>query len=863
MSGTSPPAFPRERSRTSRRSRARRNQPPSRPRPGVRGRSPARRALPAAGTATLTATLTAALAAALTAGLATAPARAAPTRPAATVTSPDATEPPPVPIATRINTGTPDQDGYSIAVRIGGQSFPAPALTGSCGVGIWVLTVTRTPTVDAAGTPDWDPQNSVFPMCTAANASTLGAAISKLGDDRLVIINDIESAGNRLQVRLPQLAAALAPLGVTNEAGAVLMPIFALSAVGIHGLSYGQAWQRAEILPGFTAPPAPPAASINASLVPDVNGRYVLTSYGYVVYNDDATAAGQPGISVGGHFYPQPRPLPPNPLSPSGFQVLVVNRQTLAEISNTSYCLQDCNGLQSMTAALDQVGGNEGLMAFIRSYGPDPAPAALFGSDPASAALIPQVAAFAGAIRAVGGTPQALFGLAAKASPAFHLVGAASPPATTLLPPYVAPEAASTIPGQGSQPDLTGVLAPGNRGMWYGPVSDATLPGIDLEIYNQLATITQPPTPWPVPAPGNTAQADALQTISNQLCKPAGCGGNVRSTYGPATDPGVFGLYYSDLDTDTTSNGTDLCAGTGPLTAYLTVTCQLKTEAKDEQHTHDAEDIIFQVLTAEQALATTNLGDVYTEVNKAVHVGENSKVTAILGQVITGLLDIGGKLAPGAGAAFGMASGVLKAGLALAANASGEAQDALTTTVGQLAKQTAAGFLALSNTLQRDFGYIDTDWGRLDAIGGQLTVVDKNALLAQLDRQAKLAFYQSLITVAYQVLSINHLPDPCNEQPLSNRPAKTCNWSYSFGPESLLALREPVPGPAQYQVTIIGKDIIDSGNLAYSDAFPAFLMTDVTRLGAYPPDVFLHWPFQRSPCDGPYLIENGSCTATG
>ena len=228
------------------------------------------------------------------------------------------------------------------AVTVGSVTYGAPHLSASCAAGVWVLQL---------GRKDLDLTSSKpYPICNATDASQLSAKLKAIGSNQLVIVNSINSG--QKSVTVPGLGDALKAIGAQSSAfSAVDLGSRTFSLVGVSGMSAGQAYSAFGTVTeeSSLAAGASGRASIQGRLAPDNNSNYAPTMIDYALYSIAPTGE----ITLNATSYP----VPAKPAGfVGGFHVLVLDRRTLAKISDTLYSTNGNLGEQwRMQIDLDRI----------------------------------------------------------------------------------------------------------------------------------------------------------------------------------------------------------------------------------------------------------------------------------------------------------------------------------------------------------------------------------------------------------------------------------------------------------------------------------------------------------------------------
>lgn len=247
------------------------------------------------------------------------------------------------------------QDDFEVVVGSVVHTAPSPPPRWSCPTGVWVLALARSSlNVDSS---------SDLRLCSNNDVIALSKYLQGLSSSDMVIVNSLDHGGGTVPV-LNKLGDAMSQIGAVKAefdiVGAALGSL-SYSVMGIPGLPAGQAYQVGTDLGSESAVAAgsPSPASINGPLVLDNNSNYTLDIRAYKLFDVAADGA----IIVGSKTYSVP---PANqPGYAGGFHVVVLNRRTLALISNQLYETNSDVGVleqQRMVRDLGQLGEGDLLM---------------------------------------------------------------------------------------------------------------------------------------------------------------------------------------------------------------------------------------------------------------------------------------------------------------------------------------------------------------------------------------------------------------------------------------------------------------------------------------------------------------------
>jgi hypothetical protein len=265
-------------------------------------------------------------------------------------------------LQTRVVSQSPPEPGDHFEVRVGAtvDTAPAPPQWG-CATGVWVLALPRTDPLTPASSID-------KPLCSNSDVSALKKYLQGLSDDDLVVVNSLDR-GTGSVPKLSSLGGALGGIGAVvaefDSVGDGELATVGYSVLGVPGMPAGQAYTVGDVLGAEHAVAAgdPTAASINGPLV-DGNRGYVLTPDDYKLFSIAADGT----ITLDANTYPVPPATVPG--FAGGFHVLVVNRQTLAPLSNRLYeTNSDHAAAEQQRIVNDLTGLGQGDLVFLATVG--------------------------------------------------------------------------------------------------------------------------------------------------------------------------------------------------------------------------------------------------------------------------------------------------------------------------------------------------------------------------------------------------------------------------------------------------------------------------------------------------------------
>lgn len=502
------------------------------------------------------------------------------------------------------------------------------------------------------------------------------------------------------------------------------------------------------------------------------------------------------------------------------------------------------------------------------------------GDRPASVAIsYPSVygPTLAQLLRPFGATPTLIDNL--WKSPRYALVGALSPPTDLHAGSFGAPEASPGI-RDGATGQLQGVLARGNRNMWYGPAAEntpvvQTISGkeqpptvVNYGLYNVISHVSKP---WPVPAgtPGSAAyktQAAALGFLSEQVCGgPSTRCPDIRAEYD--SYPETISAWRRDMGKVTFPSGQH----DFDLATFTLVKDQLVTELGDVYVVDGLREAMHTLLSDQQQMLGPALQSAYRDVRSSIEVDGDAHVKSIM-YTILGLITSLAEKIPGVGHAVGVISAIVEFVTELVTDLGGENKGTLETTVNDLADQAANGFTASLESLTQTFGYLFSDWGKLSAVADGLKhdtdaweIKDPGKYVRAMTNAIKISYYQALVPLEYQINEAQAAPTTDMRHWCIVHESNSCilagGWPEEIGrftyPSSAV-YSFPVHAPRlsfadAHDNILAGLGHRDDGPYFYfvGHPLPAELMEHMEASGLYAPYLFLRWPFERNVCAGP------------
>lgn len=261
--------------------------------------------------------------------------------------------------SSRFITAPPGAAGERLAVTIGDRTHAAPAPSAwACPTGVWVLTLDRK-TLEPLSSEE-------RPLCRDEDSRPLEDMLKALPPTRLVIVNAVNHDVRRPGPAYRGLSDALAQIGAARSDFAGLSPAAqSFSVVGVSGMPEGQAFSARDTWAAeSTKTGVASAANVRGTLAPDSRDDYTVVMLDYSLY--DISADGT--IKVDDKTYP----VPSQPGFAGGFHVVVLDRRTLAPISDTLYSTNnDLVGQYRMGSELNRMADiyGEGAIVLLATVG--------------------------------------------------------------------------------------------------------------------------------------------------------------------------------------------------------------------------------------------------------------------------------------------------------------------------------------------------------------------------------------------------------------------------------------------------------------------------------------------------------------
>ena len=483
--------------------------------------------------------------------------------------------------------------------------------------------------------------------------------------------------------------------------------------------------------------------------------------------------------------------------------------------------------------------------------------------------MIPTIAEI---LRPLGATPDVVEGL--RSNPRYALAGLMAPPAGSGLARGELPEANVKVQ-PGWTGSLSGVVSRSNRNQWY-TFGNWTAPVVrvvngvqqpvvsaNLDLFDVLSNVTEA---WPTPAtPGQTA---AYAAISTYVC---GCTTGIRSEYNQ--EQSTIDWWRRGLSAQTPSGGAGYTADD-----YATVQRQLLAELNAVLAVDGLQASMNALLSDANQLLTGRLRAAYQSVVASVPVDNTATVDTVITNILLTLAALT-SVVPGVGAVIGVLAALAGDLQAATTDANGVLVSRLQTRADQLVVQTSAAFAASLTNLDRTFGVILSDWGKLRTVATGLTkdaarwgITDTGMAATAMADAAQIGFYRSLLPLAYGRLEGTRAPTKDlaawwfidtkgGGAPFAKfQPGVS---AYSFGIDQPVTTLGEGDNPFRRQNAGYDNQVIATRPIfygAYDDGaeseaivtghpLPAALMTDLVRLGVYPGQVFGRWTFQTLTCE--------------
>jgi hypothetical protein len=658
-----------------------------------------------------------------------------------------------VPIQTRIiaNDGSKGTD-YSI--KVGTTPYPAPDGSGPSGFQVLFLNRQDLSMVDnryVDGGSDTDVSNLFF---VQPNCGPLGC---------LVIIQSLQTIGpvsdeNNEQCGPCQLFLALleygAKLQLVNTAN-LNDSNTAYSLINTLNPAPGNAYERRTCFSTgsncFSVEQSADKGAISGNLILDNLGGYTFAYPGRVPFSTGTGGSSYRNAMIIGQNLGNPATHRGTYRSTaitdrSGFQIVVLARDTLALISNNTYSFSPSNtgGLQQATQLLTQVANSSNQMAMLSSIGDL---SGYSNSDP--------WIQFGRALESIGGNFHVIDQL--QTADDYSLVGWGG--ASILTGAVEASTVISKATRTSVPPsNIRGVLRQDHFGD-HAPVYSNLGSSFTQSTTNMLDAIAFQPAFSSSGFPTwNGAGLNAYSALSTAVS------GNpdVRSLY---TDQSQNPATWLTLAKSATCNGsTTYCSDD-----FEPVRQQLIQEFTGLSGIYAFRSNLETFYTQLQFTQTGALDAAYNAVNAALAPPPDTGV-APLWQSIFG--DAGNVVS----AVVGLASPEAYVGLDIVFTAADTAMEyasspatgnpfqQLQTTFGQLQEQTQAAFTANLATVNRLFDLVTTDWGRIQRLGGQLNngnirfdSNDQTAAQTALAVSARRQYFTKLIPVNFNMADWYHL----------------------------------------------------------------------------------------------------------
>jgi hypothetical protein len=551
----------------------------------------------------------------------------------------------------------------------------------------------------------------------------------------IVIINIMGRADAAAAAVVPDLGTVLAPLGLTGAASGVDFRSNSLSAIGMVGLSVGEAWQ----VVGATSTAArwsSTAADIHGYFIRNASNRWQFAPMRWAGFDTrSATAWNSNTVTVRASYNPFPGAstatshtvtLPATYINSSwiptnGFQLLVLDRSSFREVADGTYTTQavtsggagvnDALDLPELARDLRILGANRAYLVILSSIGA-PFGAAVSRTSPTSDARTTARLALADTVGLVGGTPQAILDL--TAGQRYSMVTTGTGTAGGYPRPFASESSPEVTPAAGtSAGQLIGALTPGPDNMYWTPDTAGTGAGSS----DYLAVVSQGPTSWPHPATAAESTAFAEMASAVGAASPQA----LRDSYRTAQAANLLASVRA----------LTMPAGEANPSAWTTMRRELVSELADAAAVHSWFSTVQTVVSDAQASSGTAITAAVARVDSElrtqhdIQLASDARTRSAFAAVSTVLTGLGGGLGLLGQSVVKDTLGAVGGAAMAAANLTTNPTESdyalhLDTVEAAIASRTT---LALPNeivALGAQEALVTTDWGRLSTLAAKV-----------------------------------------------------------------------------------------------------------------------------------------------
>lgn len=448
------------------------------------------------------------------------------------------------------------------------------------------------------------------------------------------------------------------------------------------------------------------------------------------------------------------------------------------------------------------------------------------------------------AFEAVGLSSSAIPGSATPAAQAVYGgVGAASPPQTLWdhgnawnnqgVDRFYGPESSPMLnPKQTG--DISGGLRRGTRGMWYEPVT-AGVKGANFQLFDIVGQTT---AAWPVPATGNTPQANAYAWFSKTLSNLS----DVRENYLTANDAAVTN-WLSVVRNDSYGN---ISNPNFDRQSFTQVQAQLIAELTYVSEVNSFYDNLRLLTDEKQTELPQSVTNAVNEVKKIVSPPENTFIDNLIDFLVSA-----GNAAAGDDLVGGdIIESALEFGLKFATDKSGQRLDDVESEADKLGEQALETFVATEIGLSHMRAKILRDWGKLSALGAPLSTgsadwyIDPGNYVASVSDKITISAYKGLLPVIYESIQgiglINTRFEEWNGEDVTGDIGDSY-YAYQYASNA--------PAGSSYAVTWVGsKPIYESPIDVISYGIDSTFLNNLNQLGVPRQHIYTRFPWNLASC---------------